>query len=268
LLVFARKPAPVQVTMLGMPATTGLAAIDYRVTDPYLDPPGTSEADYTEHCLRLLHCFWCYEPPEGGPTVGELPAAKRGFVTFGCLNDFAKASRPALELWMELLRRIPDARLVLQARAGSHQFATRSLFREAGIAGERVEYIPRAPRLQYLERYRDLDLTLDPFPYNGHTSSLDSLWMGVPVITLAGRTAVGRAGTSILSNLGMTELIALTPQQYIDLAVAWASDRARLSAVRASLRERMRMSPLMDGPQYTADVEAAFRLIWKKWCAG
>jgi len=267
LLVFARKPAPVQVTMVGMPATTGLTTMDYRLTDPYLDPPGAGDLAYTEQSVRLPHSFWCYEPPEESPPVGELPARDRGFVTFTCVNQFVKVSRAAIELWIEVLQAVPTARLVIESQPGSHRDSVHALFRGGGIAADRVEFTPKLPRLAYFERFRSLDLGLDPFPYNGHTSTLDALWMGVPVITLRGRTAVGRGGVSILSNLGLPELIAETPRQYVDIAVQWAADLARLGALRAELRRRLRASPLMDGKQYAADVDAAYRQMWKSWCS-
>ncbi len=264
--VLARKPAPVQVTMLGPPATTGLTTIDYRLTDPYLDPPGVSDADYSEQSIRLPHCFWIYRPPDEAPPVGALPALKNGFVTFGCLNQFAKVSRPALHLWVRILQCVPGSRLVLQSPPGSHQEAVRRLFAEGDIAVERVEFVGRAARADYFRLYGDLDLCLDPFPYNGHTSTLDALWMGVPVVTLAGRTGVGRGGVSILSNVGLPELIAETPEQYVAIAVALAADHARLSELRAGLRPRMQSSPLLDARQFAADVEAAFRRMWTTWC--
>ncbi len=266
LLVFARKPAPVQVSMLGMASTTGLATMDYRLTDPYLDPAGSSDADYTERSIRLSRCYWCYQPMDGSPPVGELPARKNGFVTFGCLNQFAKVSRPALEVWLTLLRSLPTARLVLHSLPGSHREGVHRLFQDAGISGDRVEFTSKAPRLSYLERYHDLDLCLDPFPYNGAITTMDSLWMGVPVVTLAGHTEVGRAGVSILTNVGLPELIADTPGEYVAIAAHLAGDWARLSELRAGLRPRMRTSPLLDGKGYTADVEAAFRRMWTTWC--
>jgi predicted O-linked N-acetylglucosamine transferase (SPINDLY family) len=266
MLVFARKPAPVQVTMLGMLSTTGLATIDYRLTDPYIDPPGTTDADYCEHSIRLPHCFWCYEPAEGTPPVGALPAQQNGFITFGCLNQFSKVSRPAVELWVKILQSVPNSRLVLHAPAGSHRDAITARLREGGIAPDRITFSGRLSHVDYLARHHDLDLALDPFPYNGGATTLDALWMGVPVITLAGRTAVGRGGVSILSNLGLTELIARTPGEYVEIAVAVASDLAGLAHRRAALRERMQASPLMDAGQYAAAVEAAFRQMWRSWC--
>jgi predicted O-linked N-acetylglucosamine transferase (SPINDLY family) len=264
--VFARKPAPVQVTMLGLPATTGLETIDVRLTDPYLDPPGMTDGDYTERSLRLPRCFWCYQPAEDAPTVGALPAEKNAFVTFGCLNQFAKVSRPALELWVKILQSLAGSRLVIHAPPGAHRLAVQRLFQEAGIAPERIAFVARVPRRSYLGRYHDLDLCLDPFPYNGGITTMDSLWMGVPVITLAGRTAVGRAGVSILANVGLPELIARTPEQYVRIAIDWAGDLARLRRLRSGLRQRMQASPLMDGAHYAAAVEAAFRQAWRTWC--
>jgi predicted O-linked N-acetylglucosamine transferase (SPINDLY family) len=266
MLVFARKPAPVQVSMLGMPSTTGLATIDYRVTDPYLDPPGAGDENYAEALIRLPHSFWCYQPPEETPPVNPTPALKHGSITFGCLNKIAKVTRPALELWLRILQAVPASRLVILSPPGGHLDALRALFAEGGVAHDRVEFVPSVSQAGYFARYHDLDLSLDPFPYNGHTSALDSLWMGVPVITLAGRTAVGRGGVSILSKVGLPELIAATPERYVAIAVDWARDLARLAELRAGLRERLRGSPLMDGFVYTADVEAAFRRIWKTWC--
>jgi predicted O-linked N-acetylglucosamine transferase (SPINDLY family) len=252
--------------MLGMVSTTGLATIDYRLTDPYLDPPGVSDSDYTEQSIRLPHCLWCYAPAEAAPPVSALPARRRGHVTFGCLNQFAKISRPALELWVTILRAVPNAHLVLHAPAGRHRDAVLTRFREAGIVPERVEFAGRVAHPQYLARHHDLDLALDPFPYSGGTTTIEALWMGVPVVTLAGRTAVGRGGVSVLSNLGLPELIAPTPEQYVAIVVGMAGDLDRLAALRAGLRERMLASALLDGKGYAAAVEAAFRKMWRTWC--
>jgi predicted O-linked N-acetylglucosamine transferase (SPINDLY family) len=266
MLVFARKPAPVQVSMLGNPTTTGLDTVDYRLTDPYFDPPGQHDDDYAERSIRLPHCIWCYLPPEEDLPVAPLPAFEKGFVTFGSLNQFAKASPPALTAWREILRRVPGSRLALKAHPGSHREAVCALFRDGGVDPDRVEFIGSGPRLEYFRRYDRLDLGLDPFPYNGHTSTLDAIWMGVPVVTLAGRTAVGRGGVSVLSNLGLPELIARTPEEYVEIAARRAEDRPALAALRAGLRQRMRDSPLMDAAGYAAAVEAAYRAMWQAWC--
>jgi predicted O-linked N-acetylglucosamine transferase (SPINDLY family) len=266
LLVFARKPAPIQVSMLGMPATTGLTTMDYRLTDPYFDPPGPGDDNYAERSIRLSHSIWCYEPPDESPAVNELPALKNGYITFGCLNQFAKASRPALQVWLRTLQTLPGSRLILQAPRGGHRQEVLRRFEEGGVAGDRLEFADKVARPEYLCRFHGLDLSLDPFPYNGHTSSLDSLWMGVPVITLAGRTGVGRAGVSVLSNLGLPELIAETPEQYADIAAQWGRHPARLAELRSSLRVSMLESRLMDSKRYAAEVEDAFRRVWRTWC--
>jgi predicted O-linked N-acetylglucosamine transferase (SPINDLY family) len=264
--VFARKPAPVQVAYLAYPGTTGLATMDYRLTDSYLDPPGETDADYTERSVRL-RSFWCYDPPHETPPVGPLPAERNGYVTFGCYNNFAKVSQPALELWARVLQAVPGSRLVVLAPVGRCRDSVHGLFQRAGIAGDRVAFVARTDLRAYLERYHEIDVGLDPFPYNGHTSTLDSLWMGVPVVTLAGRTAVGRGGVSILSNVGLPELIARTPEEYVAIAVGLAGDLPRLRALRAGLRARMEISPLRDARQFAAGIESAYRTMWQEWCA-
>jgi predicted O-linked N-acetylglucosamine transferase (SPINDLY family) len=266
LLVFARKPAPVQVSMLGMPSTTGLDTIAYRLTDGNFDPPGPSDGDYSETSIRLPRPIWCYEPPADAPPPGPPPALRNGVVTFGCLNQFAKVSEPALRVWIRILQALPGARLVLQSPPGSHLEPARALFQQGGIAPDRFEFVARVPRAEYLKRYLALDVCLDPFPYNGHTSTFDCLWMGVPVVTLAGRTGVGRAGVCILSNLGLAELVARAEQDYVAIAYALAGDLDRLAAMRRGLRGRMAASPLVDSKQYAADIEAAFRRMWQTWC--
>jgi predicted O-linked N-acetylglucosamine transferase (SPINDLY family) len=267
LLVFARKPAPVQVSMLGMPAATGLATIDYRLTDGCLEPAGTGTADQDEadieRPLRLPHGFWCYPPVHDAPPVGELPALSARTITFGCLNQSAKLSRPALELWIKILESVDGARLLLQVSSAWQRDRIHAMFRAGGIAPERIAFARRVPLLTYLASYHAVDVGLDPFPYSGGTTTMDALWMGVPVITLAGRTAVGRGGVSILTNVGLPELIAGTPDEYIAIARALAGDPGRLAELRRGLRGRMAASPLLDGRQYAADLEAAFRRMWQ-----
>jgi len=266
LLVFACKPAPVQVTFAGYPGSTGLRAIDYRLTDPYLDPPGLNDDWYAEKSYRLPHSFWCYDPRTDEPAVGPLPALARGFVTFGCLNNFCKVNDRVLELWGRVLRAVEGSRLLLLAKQGSHRQRTRDFFEKQDIAAERIEFLSPKPRPEYLGSYHQLDIGLDTYPYNGHTTSLDSFWMGVPVITLVGPTVVGRAGLSQLTNLGLEELAAQTPKDFVDLAVKLADDLPRLQALRSVLRERMRKSPLMDATGFARGIEQAYRGMWRKWC--
>jgi predicted O-linked N-acetylglucosamine transferase (SPINDLY family) len=196
-----------------------------------------------------------------------LPAGKNGFITFGCLNQLAKVSPPAWDAWLAILQAMPAARLLIHSESGSHLDAVRARFQEKGITEDRLAFVGRVPQRQYFERYHELDLSLDPFPFSGHVSTLDSLWMGVPVITLAGRTVVGRAGVSILSSLGFSELIAETSQQYVEIAVAIARDHARLAVLRNGLRARMECSALMNVPQIAADVDSVLRRMWETWCA-
>jgi predicted O-linked N-acetylglucosamine transferase (SPINDLY family) len=265
--VFARKPAPIQVTWLGYPGTTGLSTIDYRLSDPYLDPPGMFDGCYSEETLRLPETFWCYHPFTEEPAVGELPALRNGYITFGCLNNYCKVNIGVLELWARILRVVPGSRLLLLAPRGRTRQHVLSVFGQNDIAGDRIEFVDKQPRLKYLALYQRIDLGLDPFPCPGHTTSLDAAWMGVPTITLVGRqTAVARAGWSQLCNLGLPELAAQTKDEYAELAIGLAGNLERLKELRAGLRHRMRCSPLMDSRRFAQNVETMYREIWRRWC--
>jgi predicted O-linked N-acetylglucosamine transferase (SPINDLY family) len=266
--VFARKPAPVQVTYLAYCGTTGLDAMDYRLTDPYLDPPGGEERFYVEQSVRLPETYWCYHPMTEAPAPGELPARTAGYVTFGSLNNFCKFNPATLAAWCQLLAAVPDSRLLLHAAQGGHRERTRALFAGQGVSAERLKFVDFLPAAQYFRIYQQIDVALDPFPYGGGTTTCDALWMGVPVVSLAGQTAVGRGGLSILSNVGLPELVAHTPDEYLQIATHLAADRPRLAELRATLRERMQRSPLMDAPRFARNVEAAYRTMWRRWCAG
>jgi predicted O-linked N-acetylglucosamine transferase (SPINDLY family) len=250
LLMFARKPAPVQVTWLGYPGTTGLAAIDYRLTDPYLDQPGRFDAFSSEEPVRLPDTFWCYDPGTDQPPVNALPAAKIAQITFGCLNNFCKIDEDCLALWAGVLRAVPRSRLLLLAPRGPARERVLARLGQDGITPSRVEFADKQPRAEYLKSYHHIDLGLDPLPYNGHTTSLDALWMGVPIITLVGKTVVGRAGFSQLCNLGLQDLAAETPEQYVALAAGLAGDLHRLQ----------------DGKRFARNVEQAYREMWQRWC--
>jgi predicted O-linked N-acetylglucosamine transferase (SPINDLY family) len=266
LLVFARKPAPVQVAWLGYPGTTGLSTIDYRLTDPYLDPPGLFDQFYSEESIRLPDTFWCYDPLSEEPSVNGLPALQTGVITFGCLNNFCKVNEGCMALWAKVLRKVPQSRLLLRAPRGQAQDFVSATCQKEGIALSRIELVDSLPRPEYLRLYNRIDLGLDPLPYNGHTTSLDAFWMGVPTLTLVGSRVVGRAGFSQLCNLGLRELAAQTPGEYVELAARWADDLDRLQELRGSLRERMRNSPLMDGKRFARHAERAYRQMWQRWC--
>jgi len=266
LLMFAHKPAPVQATWLGYPGTTGLDTMDYRLTDPYLDPPGLDDAFYSERSIRLPDTFWCYDPLTDEPKVNAPPCLEKGWVTFGCLNNFCKINDAVLALWAGVLKAVSNSRLLLLAPEGSSRQRVLDRLGREGIGPERVEFVARQSRSEYRKTYHRIDIGLDSFPCNGHTTSLDSFWMGVPVVTLAGKTVFGRAGVSQLSNLGLPELIARTPDQYVQIATDLANDLPRLAELRRTLRARMEASPLMDAPRFARNIEAAYRQMWRNWC--
>jgi protein O-GlcNAc transferase len=265
LLVFARKPAPVQVTYLAYPGTTGIDAMDYRVTDAYLDPPGISEEFYCEKSVRV-RSYWCFRPPNEDLAVSVPPAADAGFVTFGCLNGFRKVTAATLETWCAVLSATADSRMLIHAEEGSHRARVLAFFQGRGIDPKRIAFVPTLPLREYLQEYRHIDIALDPFPFAGGTTTCDALWMGVPVITLAGQTAVGRGGVSILSNAGFPEFIAGNSSDYVRLAGELARYLGRLKELRSKQRERMSSSRLMDERRFVADMEAAFRAVWRQWC--
>lgn len=265
---FASKPAPVQVTYLAYCSTSGMAAMDYRLTDPYLDPRASErDALYSENSYRLPCAYWCYQAPEEAPEVGPLPAENNRFITFGCLNNFAKVTRAMIECWGKLLLAVNDSRLLLHSFEGSHRERVRKQLSQLGVDPSRVDFVARLPMKEYFEQYNKIDIALDTFPFAGGTTTCDALWMGVPVVSRAGQTAVSRAGLSILSNLGMPEWVADAPEQYISIASGLARDIPRLSELRQTLRQRMLGSPLMDAAAFTRDVESAFRQMWRQWCA-
>ena len=266
-MLFALKPAPVQVAWLAYPGTTGLPAMDYRLTDPWLDPPELGDDRYTETSIRLPDTFWCYAPLDSdGLQPNALPALTAGYVTFGCLNNFCKVSDDTLRRWGQVMARVLSSRLILLAYAGLHRQRILDLLGRFDVTPERIEFVEYRPRSQYLQTYHRIDICLDTLPYNGHTTSLDAYWMGVPVVTQVGHTIVGRAGWSQLNNLGLPELTAFDEQAFIDIAVALAMDMPRLSQLRHSLRNRLEASPLMDGKRFATAIETIYRQIWLKKC--
>jgi protein O-GlcNAc transferase len=273
LLLFACKPSPLQLAYLGYPDTTGLEAIDYRFTDAYADPAGEDESFYSEALIRLPNTFLCYQPPDAAPPVGSLPAANRsGVVTFGCLNALPKINAKLVELWAQILKRRPESRMLIKnsslADPGAQSHLLQ-LFAACGIMSGRLELrgwsVTSAEHLQF---HHQLDVVLDTFPYNGTTTTCEALWMGVPVVSLAGQTHMSRVGRSLLSNVGLPELIARTPEEYVDIAVKITGDLPRLTEFRRTLRQRMKDSPLMDAKRFTKNIEAAYREMFRKWCRG
>ena len=269
LLVFARKPAPVQVTWLSYASSTGLPTVDYRLSDPVIDPPENTPPDAYAEQTMWLETFWCYEPlPEAANLpVEPLPADQGRGVTFGCLNLLAKVSDDTLATWGDILARVPGSQLLLHATIGIHRQRVLAAMQRAGVAPERITFVERVPLPDFLRLHARIDIGLDPFPFGGGTTTCDALWMGVPVVTLRGQTGVGRGGASLLTHVGLPELVADSRAQYVELAVDLAGDLARLRTLRGELRQRMRESVLMDKSRFARHMENAFRAMWKKWCA-
>jgi predicted O-linked N-acetylglucosamine transferase (SPINDLY family) len=266
-LIFASRPAPVQIAWLAYPGTTGISAMHFRLSDPRLDPPGF-DAHYTERTIRLRDSFWCYDPLSALAPVGAPPALTRGHVTFGCLNNPGKLTQRTLRLWAPVMEQVPNSRLLLLAVSARGRARILARAREAGMDPARVDFVGFQPREQYLNTYHQIDLCLDPFPYNGHTTSLDSLWMGVPVVTRVGATAVGRGGLSLLYHAGLCDLAADDDEGFVSAAVDLAKDIERLSALRRDLRSRLERSPLMNAPRFAAAMEGALRQAWAYHAGG
>jgi predicted O-linked N-acetylglucosamine transferase (SPINDLY family) len=270
LTVLAPKPAPVTVNWLGYPGTTGLPTVDFRLTDAEADPPGASDGWHTEELVRLPHGFLCYRPPTDAPPVAPAPALSRGFVTFGSFNNPKKVTSRCIELWAAILGAVPTTRLLLKGELFAEEHTRKRVegqLARAGVALERVDFRTRtAATAEHLDAYGEVDIGLDPFPYNGTTTTCEAFWMGVPVLTLRGGHHAARVGVSLLTRIGLGELIADHPDDYVAKAVALARDRDRLQALRASMRERMRVSPLMDERDFARRFEAALRDMWRRWC--
>ena len=263
LLVFARKPAPIQVSMIGYMQTTGLSAMDYRITDEHLDPTGVSDPFNTEKLIRLPAGAAAFQTPIDSPRVNELPALSNGHVTFASFNNLAKVSPAAVAAWAEILRRQPNAQLLVVGRAGN---SLQSDFEKHGISADRIDFRHRLPMREFLELHHQVDFLLDTFPYNGGTTSLLALWMGVPMVTLAGEGTVSRTGAGILQGVGLSRLVASSVEEYVTLAVSETSGLAALATLRQSLRAKL-LPSLEDPGIFTSQLEGAFRDIWRKWCA-
>lgn len=264
LSLFARRPAPLQVSWLGYLNTTGIEAIGYRITDARASPKAF-ERLHTEKLIWLPECQWCYQPPPAGPEVRAAPVRKKGFVTFGAFTNPAKINGDVVRLWSQLLAEIPGARLLLAGRglaAGDEEFLAR--FARYSVAPDRLDIRPFASFRDYLELHHEVDVVLDTFPYTGGTTSCHALWMGVPVVTLAGRTPPSRGGASLLGVIGLGKLVARTPSSYLSIAKELVARPVGLEKLRASMRKRMSASPLMDAPAFTRALEKALKGAWQK----
>jgi predicted O-linked N-acetylglucosamine transferase (SPINDLY family) len=264
----ALRPAPVQVSYLGYPGTTGLAALDYRLTDAVADPP-EAETGYAEELVRLPGCFCCYQPPPPLPSDSEPPSRRSGFVTFGSLHKLEKLNGGVLDLWCELLRQLPGSRLLLARHhlRGATAEHWRGAFARRGVAPERVVVeAPAAVEMGHLRLYDRVDVALDPFPWGGHTTACEALWMGVPTVTLLGERYAGRMVASVLQTLGLPELVAATASDYRRIALELAVDEGRRAGWRKALRPRLLASPLCDGAAFTRGLEATYRRLWQRWC--
>ncbi len=266
LLVFARKPAPIQVTYLAYVGTTGLDVMDYRLTDPYLEPNPQQPAGYTERSLFLSDCYWCYRPALNLPVAAMLPADRNQYVTLGSMNNFCKVTPQTLSTWCEILGQIPSSRLRISTGDDSQLARLKSFLSRYSIDSNRVETVPHLSLYDYFDNFKDVDVMLDTFPYAGGTTTCDALWMGVPVVSLAGQTAVGRGGLSLLSNIGLQELVATDVGQYVNIARELCLDISRIRELRRTLRNRMSTSTLMDANRFTRNLEQLFRGVWQDWC--
>jgi predicted O-linked N-acetylglucosamine transferase (SPINDLY family) len=266
LLALARRPAPLQVSWLGYFNTTGVRSIDYFLTDPHSSPAG-QDRWFVEKLVRLPDTRFCYEPTLAMPEVNALPALSAGHVTFGCFNNLAKVGARVLSLWSKILDAVPGSVLSLQASA-LNDSANRERFLElaerCGISPWRIELWPFVTIERAALAYHDIDIALDPFPFCGGMTSFEALWMGVPVVTLEQELIAGRQSTSMLANLGLTELVAPTPQAYVEIAGSLARDRARAAGLRRTLRQRFAASPLADYEKFTRALELAYRRMWQR----
>lgn len=264
--VFARRPAPIQISWLGYPDTTGLPTMQYRFTDPLADPVGEPQSLTTETLIRIEPCAWCYQPPDDSPPIDRKPS---DVIRFGSFNALAKVSDESIRLWAKVLEAVPNAKMVVKAipltDAGTLK-SVRERLCSLGLPEHRLETRPpNNTHREHLGAYNEIDIALDTFPYHGTTTTCEALWMGVPVITLAGRSHASRVGVSLLNAVGLSDLIAHSAEEYITSAASLAGDRHRLDALHQSLRQRLQSSVLMDGQRLARSVEQQYRAVWTKW---
>jgi len=270
LAMFAWKPAPVQVSWLGYFATTGVAAIDYFLADPWTLPPD-QEAFFAEQVWRLPETRLCFTPPNSKVEVNALPALANGYITFGCFNNLSKMNDAVVQLWARVLQAVPGSRLFLkyqQLAEASVRQRTCERFAVHGIDAARLIFEDYAPRADYLAAYHRVDIALDPFPFPGGTTTVEALWMGVPVLTLQGERFLARQGVGLLMNAGLPEWVAADAEDYVARAATHANDLQALAALRARLRQQVLASPIYDAPRFAQHFEAALRSMWLRWCQG
>jgi protein O-GlcNAc transferase len=269
ILLFAQKPAPIQISWIGYLATTGLPTMDYKIADNYTDPSGLTEQFYTERLMRLPESFLCYLPTKDSPNVGPSPTLSTGHITFGSFNNFPKITSEVFSVWARILNELPDSRLILKGKSfndkATYEYAI-NMFTQRGLAAERITLQSWDPSPKHMESYNQVDIGLDTFPFNGAATTCEAMWMGVPVVTLAGTAYHSRVGISLLSNVGLPELVAKTLDEYISITVNIAKDLERLQLLRERLREMMKHSPLCDAERFIGNLEICYRNIWKMWC--
>ncbi len=263
--LFARRAAPVQIIYLGYPDTSGLAEMDYRIVDHETDPAELAPDLHSERLLYLPATQWCFRPDTRLPEPGPLPMLARGYLEFGSLNDFSKVSDTALHCWGRILQAMPTARLrLLRSPEGERRARACALLGEYGIAPERITATGWTDQIVPGQQYREIDIALDSFPFNGVTTTCESLWMGLPVVNLQGLHSIARSGSSLLKCLGLDELVSTTADQYVEVALSLAADPARLIEYREGLRARMRRSALMDEPAFVGALEALYQSAWRE----
>lgn len=266
--VFANRASPVQMTYLGYPNTTGLDTMDYRLTDDTCDPAGQTDHLYSEKLLRLPECFLCYEPGDKSPEISQPPCLTNGYITFASFNNMGKQNHKVISLWCEVLKHVPESKLLLKAKSlrdDDVKSYTLERFAKLGIPQHRILLENYANNfMEHITQYNKVDIALDPFPYTGTTTTCEALWMGVPVVTLAGQTHRERVSTSLLNTVGLKETIASNEQEYLDICKRLSSNTELLKEMRSGLREKMRKSPLLDAPRFIQSLEAEYEKVYNK----
>lgn len=265
---FIMKPAPIQATWAGYVGTTGVSAIDYLISDRYQSPED-AESYTVERIIRMPDDYICYTPPEFAPAVTPLPALHNGYVTFGCFNNLAKVSDDAVVLWSQILNSVKGAKLFLKNPSFNDKSTVErflKLFEAHGISEDRIITEGESPPMEMIGRYSLVDIQLDTMPYSGGLTTLESIWMGVPVVTLPGVLFSSRHSFTHLMNIGLPEYIASSREEYVDIACRLAANLPELSEIRMKLRDLMGSSPVCDGYEFTANIQCVFRSMWHEWC--